>query len=73
MRKLNYSLNRKTLNQFYILFLRPLLEYAFVVWDGCTNDEKDTLDKIQHEAARIVSGVTRSVSLENLYKEINWL
>jgi hypothetical protein len=47
MRKLEYSLNRETLHQIYILFLRPLLEYASVVWDGCTNYEKDTLDKIR--------------------------
>ena len=28
--------------------------------------------KIQKEAARIVTGLTRSVSLENLYKECGW-
>jgi len=29
--------------------------------------------KTQHEAARIVTGMTRSVSQANLYKEINWI
>lgn len=47
-------------------------EYASVVWDGCTQYEKDTLEKIQNEAARIVTGLTRSVTLRNLYNEINW-
>ena len=28
---------------------------------------------MQNEAARIVTGLTRSVSLENLYSEIGWL
>ena len=28
--------------------------------------------KLQHEAARIVTGLTRSLSLENLYKECGW-
>jgi hypothetical protein len=37
--------------------------------DGRTHYEKGTLDKIQHEAARIVSGLTPSVSIQNLYKE----
>ena len=31
------------------------------------------MEKIQNEAARIVTGVTRSISLENLYREIGWL
>ena len=29
--------------------------------------------KIQNEASRLVTGLTRSVSLENLYKECGWL
>ena len=30
------------------------------------------LKKLQNEAARIVTGLTRSVSLENLYRECGW-
>ena len=73
LRKIKFSVKRKTLNQIYVSFLRPLLEYASVVWDGCTLYEKENLEKIQLEAARIVTGLTRSVSLEKLYKEIGWL
>ena len=73
MRKLKFKVSRKTLNQIYISFLRPKIEYASVVWDGCSQYEKDSLDKIQNEAARIVTGLTRSVSLINLHKEIGWL
>ena len=49
------------------------MEYSSTVWDGCTAFEKDSLEKIQNEAARIVTGLTRSVSLENLYSEIGWI
>ena len=73
MRKLKYSISRKNLNQIYISFLRPVLEYSAVVWDGCTLYEKESLENIQHEAARIVTGLTRSVSIEKLYSEIGWL
>ncbi len=52
--------------------MRPILEYASVVWDGCSEYEKSALEKIQHEAARIVTGLTKSVSLYNLSKEIGW-
>ncbi len=72
MKKLKFKLCRKSLNQIYISYMRPILEYASVVWDGCSENEKDTLEKIQNEAARIVSGLTRSVSIENLRREVGW-
>ena len=73
MRAVKFKISRNSLNQIYISFLRPLLEYASVVWDNCTFSERDSLEKIQHEAARIVTGLTRSTSLINLYTEIGWL
>ena len=73
MRKLKFTVRRKTLNQIYLSFLRPILVYASVVWDNCTLYEKDSLEKIQIEAGRIVTGLTRSASLYNLYHELGWL
>ena len=62
MRKLKFVLDRKSLQTIYFSFIRPLLEYADVVWDNCTQYEADELEKIQIEAARIVTGATRLVS-----------
>ena len=73
MQMLKFRLKRSTLNQIYITYLRPLLEYASVVWDNCTLSEKESLDKIQYEAARIVTGLTRSVSNDKLIQEIGWV
>ena len=72
MRSLKFKLQRSSLNQIYISFLRQVLGYASVVWDNCTVREKESLKKIQNEAARIVTGVTRFISLENMYREIWW-
>ena len=33
----------------------------------------NSLQKIQNEAARIVTGLTRSVSINNLYRECGWV
>ena len=41
--------------------------------DSCSLYENDNLEKNQHEAARIVTGLTCSVFQSNLYKEIGWL
>ena len=65
MRSLKFKLNRKTLNQLYFSYLRPLVEYASVVWDGCTMYEKEQLERFHYEAARIVTGLTRSVSIDH--------
>ena len=72
MRKLKFKLDRKSLETIFIAFIRPLLEYADVIWDNCTQYEKDELEKIQVEAARIATGTTKLISLTNLYKEICW-
>ena len=50
-----YQLDRKSLEQIYLSFVQPLLEYGDVIWDNCTLYEKDELNKIQNEAARICS------------------
>ena len=72
MRKLKFQLDRKSLETIYIVFIRPLLEYGDVIWDNCTQYEKRELDKIQNEAARIVTGATKLVSLNTLYSETRW-
>ena len=48
MRKCKYDLNRKALENIYISFIRPVLEYADVIWDNCTQQEKRDLEKIQN-------------------------
>ena len=72
MRKLKFKLDRKSLETIYLTFIRPLLEYGDVIWDNCTQYEKNELDKIQNEAVRITTGTTKLVSLDNLYKEVGW-
>ena len=72
MQNLKYSLSRNALNQMYMSYLLPIVEYASVVWDGCSEQDSVTLQKIQHKAVRLVTGLKRSVSLENQYKKFGW-
>ena len=73
MRKLKFTFSRVALNQIYLSYLLPIIEYSCVVWDGCTVQDINSLQKLQNEAARIVTGLTRSVSLDNLYRECGWV
>ena len=72
MRKLKFTLDRKSLQTIYISFIRPLLEYADVVCDNCTQYEANELEQIQNEAARIVTGTTKLVSIQSLLSETGW-
>ncbi|MCG8078294.1 MAG: hypothetical protein JAY75_18895, partial [Candidatus Thiodiazotropha taylori] len=72
MRKLKFDLDRKSLETIYLSFIRPVLEYADVIWDNCSHQEKQELEKIQLEAARIATGTTKLVSVEKLYDEVCW-
>jgi hypothetical protein len=40
---------------------------------GVRSSKKIKLERIQYEAARIVTGLTRSVSINNLIHEIGWM
>jgi len=69
MRTFKFTLDRKSLLLIYTTFIRPILEYADVVWDNITTQDEIELEKIQQDAARIISGGTRLASLQNLYNE----
>ena len=72
MRKLKFKLDRHSLQTIYFSFIRPLLEYSGIVWDNCTLYEVNELEKIQNEAARIVTGATKLVSIDCLNHETGW-
>ena len=56
----------------YFTFIRPILEDGDVVWDNFSQGLKDQLDKVQNEAARIVTGCTKLVAIRDLYQESGW-
>ena len=56
LRKFKHILDRKTSEKIYFTFVRPILEYADVVWDNATDILIKKLENVQIEAARIVTG-----------------
>jgi hypothetical protein len=43
-----------------------------VLFDNCTQSDKKDLEQVQQEAARIMTGSTKLVSIDKLMKEIGW-
>ena len=73
MRKLKFKLNRNSLQIIITTFIRPLLEYGDIIWDNCTQFEKQDIEKIQIEAARNATGTIKLVSLNTLYQDTGWV
>ena len=72
LRKFKFPLSRHNLEAIYFTYILPLLEYACELWDGCTQQEYNTIEHIQHEAARTITGLPTFSSLESLYFETGW-
>jgi hypothetical protein len=43
-----------------------MLEYACELWDGCSQQDSDNLEKFQIEAGRIVTGLPLLIFLLNM-------
>ncbi len=56
----------------YLVYIRPLFEYACEVWDNCGIGYSDKLEKLQLDAARIVTGLPIFTKSEYLYAETGW-
>lgn len=72
LRQFKFTLKRNTLERIYTSFIRPLLEYADVVWSNCTIEESNMLEAVQVEAARIILGVTKLCNINKMYGDLGW-
>ena len=52
--------------------LIQVMEYADVVWDGCSATECDLLESLQIEATRVVTGAMKGINRESLLVDIAW-
>ena len=54
LRRLRSSLSRDALCQFYIAYIRPILEYASIAWSNLTSTLATRLERLQRRAAKII-------------------
>ena len=46
------------------------MEYAYIVWDNCSNHDKDKLENVQYEAARVICGAIKGTQRVRVYEEL---
>ena len=69
LRMLKHQVSRKVLINIYLSFIRPVIEYADIVWDNCTLHESNLLESVHVEAGRIIIGLRINSSKTKLYVE----
>ena len=58
LKRLKFTLDRKSLEIIYFSFIRPSLEYANVLWAGAHDVETQKLNNLEIEAMRCVTKQT---------------
>ena len=73
MRRLSMTLPRKSLLIIYKSFVRPLLDYADIIYDKpCHETFKGKLEAVHYNAYLAITGAIKGTFRERLYRE-TWL
>lgn len=72
LHRMRYKLDRKSLETLYFAYVRPPLEYGDEVWSDCDDYCIENIEKVEIDAARIVSGAILRTPKRILYDELKW-
>ena len=51
--------------------IRPMMEYADVIWDGRNEDDSELIESVKYEAARVVTDAMRGMILHFVFDALN--
>ena len=71
--RLSHILDRKTLTIMYNSFIRPVLEYGDIIFNGCTEAQSLQIEAVQKRAARIITGAIRGTPTRTMYDDLGWV
>ena len=71
-KEIRYKVGRDTLRKLYKSIIRPVMEYADVLWDGCSDGEGELLESVQYEAGKVVTGAMKGTIRVRLMAELGW-
>ena len=73
LRRMKRIVPQITLKTIYNSLILPQFDYADVVYDSCTETDKDRLQRLQTKAAQILTGSKPRTHRNDMYKELKWM
>ena len=70
LKRLHNKLPRKSKLTVYTTFIRPVLEFGWQLYSNATQEQLDTLEKVQREALLSVTSAYKNISHCSLLKEV---
>ena len=72
IRRHSHYLPRIALERLYLSMIRPVLEYGDVLYDNCSLNLGQSLERVQRQAALLCTRAYRHTEYVTLLKELNW-
>ena len=69
LRLFKYTMSLSALHRYYLSFIRPLSENGEVIFDNYSQNDKNTLENIQYNALRLITGCKKGTSRQLLLEE----
>ncbi len=73
LRRVRHTVPPTTLLQLYRSIVVPQFDYGDIVYESCIQNNLDRLQKMQNQAARIISGSSHRTYHNDMYADLNWL
>ena len=72
MKKISLTLSRNNLLTIYKTFVRPILDYADIIYDKpLTESFKDKLEMVKYNAALVITSAIKGTSHDRIYRELS--
>ena len=74
LNRLRNTFDKNVLNHLYLSIIQPSMDFAISVWGYCSDANKEMVTRLQHRAARIVTGNRDYINVRgaDLVKEMGW-
>ena len=73
LKLLSKYVSRTGLNQYYISYILPILDYGCLIWGRCSATNVKRILRLQKTAACIVINTDFTTSSKNMFMELKWL
>ena len=72
LRRVKNVISIESLKRLYQALVMPYFDYCSLVWDNCSNNLKDRIQKLQNKAGRIITGDSYYMSATSTRTKLGW-